>query len=461
MGQEAVQGPLRERYPTGGKTRMSGIDAWITVFSSGILMQYLGDNAAVTWFPIHTLHVCAAVKSVVHGGVSGSAEQRFVPLDSPAARSSNHPPIFAAIMRRTKGVKVLECHAFICKSEQAALALVQGCTHAYEHKEGWVESEPPKELYQIMEAMVDPDDPNTAVGSEDQLSDSRPPREGYFYSSRDDLVKSFNVYQPGQERMQPASQSQLATVVPPAHPPRAGGAVLPAPPPGYFADWDVGAGRPLMVFPGPYVSDEEYERNWRRKRSPERRKPRSTEHSRHQEYIDYPEPVNHRPRRARSPQGGDYYDEYGNRYYRGRRENDYGYRTEFPKTLERREYRDKHVDDLILYAPRYQRHIEAREPRGLRRERYHSPSREDRHRHAHADDYHGDGHRRERDDDHHAVHEDIHRMTLEDDRVIHEDRHIDYGGNFFMSDRDAPRREERRGRDPQYHDLIDSLGYIP
>ena len=39
--------------------------------------------------------------------------------------------------------KVLECHAFICKSEAAAMAMVHAATHAYEHKEGWTEEAPP------------------------------------------------------------------------------------------------------------------------------------------------------------------------------------------------------------------------------------------------------------------------------------------------------------------------------
>lgn len=58
---------------------------------------------------------------------------RFLPLDSPFARAPNptHPPLFAAILRRTTGIKVLECHAFICKREVAANALVRCCFHAY------------------------------------------------------------------------------------------------------------------------------------------------------------------------------------------------------------------------------------------------------------------------------------------------------------------------------------------
>merc|ERR1719189_1038710 len=62
-----------------------------------------------------------------------SAQPRFLPLDSPFARNPNinHPPLFAAILRRTTGIKVLECHVFICKRETAANALVRCSFHSY------------------------------------------------------------------------------------------------------------------------------------------------------------------------------------------------------------------------------------------------------------------------------------------------------------------------------------------
>ena len=85
------------------------------------------------FFPIEALHYCAAVRYVLVPGSdqerpNGAAvQQRFLPLDSPFARNPNmnHPPLFAAILRRTSGIKVLECHVFICKRETAANALVR------------------------------------------------------------------------------------------------------------------------------------------------------------------------------------------------------------------------------------------------------------------------------------------------------------------------------------------------
>ncbi|KAJ8964391.1 hypothetical protein NQ314_004961, partial [Rhamnusium bicolor] len=73
-------------------------------------------------------YVLVPEKNTLH-----SPSPRFLPLDSPFARTPNptHPPLFAAILRRTTGIKVLECHAFICKREVAANALVRCCFHAY------------------------------------------------------------------------------------------------------------------------------------------------------------------------------------------------------------------------------------------------------------------------------------------------------------------------------------------
>uniref|UniRef100_A0A1I7XAN5 PID domain-containing protein n=1 Tax=Heterorhabditis bacteriophora TaxID=37862 RepID=A0A1I7XAN5_HETBA len=108
----------------------------LSIWSNGILLEYIeGDKKSETaFFPINTLHYCAAVRYVNVSGYSieGGGE-RFLPLDSPFANipDSPHPPIFAAILRRTTGVKVLECHGFICTNNKAANALVRCCFHAY------------------------------------------------------------------------------------------------------------------------------------------------------------------------------------------------------------------------------------------------------------------------------------------------------------------------------------------
>ena len=168
-GLQGIQEPLRDLYPDQGlllaqKTDSIGIDSWLSVWSNGILVENVDENGREVnkFFPIESLHYCAAVRYVVipasaaandeenlksgdgephdpnrrmHQRESGSqAKIKFLPLDSPFSRNSNitlHPPLFACILRRTTGIKVLECHAFICKRDQAANALVRCCFHAY------------------------------------------------------------------------------------------------------------------------------------------------------------------------------------------------------------------------------------------------------------------------------------------------------------------------------------------
>lgn len=139
-GLQGIQEPLKELYPDTGLTSLKGIDSWLSVWSNGLLLENVDEkNTKITrFFPIESLHYCAAVRNVLvpassDGGSSNEKIQKFLPLDSPFARlpNLNHPPLFACILRRTTGIKVLECHAFICKREMAANALVRCCFHAY------------------------------------------------------------------------------------------------------------------------------------------------------------------------------------------------------------------------------------------------------------------------------------------------------------------------------------------
>merc|ERR1711963_120821 len=151
-GLQGIQEPLKELYPEDGALGAKGIDSWLSVWSNGFLLENMDENRKKVsrFFPIEALHYCAAVRYVlvpgsvnpaVNGGSTTStlnrdnknAQPRFLPLDSPFARNPNinHPPLFAAILRRTTGIKVLECHVFICKRETAANALVRCSFHAY------------------------------------------------------------------------------------------------------------------------------------------------------------------------------------------------------------------------------------------------------------------------------------------------------------------------------------------
>ena len=143
-GLQGIQEPLRELYPDQGAMGAKGIDSWLSVWSNGLLLENVDENhkRVTRFFPIESLHYCAAVRYVLVPAVGTASASvgpgleriaRFLPLDSPFARQPNinHPPLFACIMRRTTGIKVLECHVFICKRETAANALVRCCFHAY------------------------------------------------------------------------------------------------------------------------------------------------------------------------------------------------------------------------------------------------------------------------------------------------------------------------------------------
>lgn len=81
------------------------------MWSNGLLLEHIdGDNThEQAFFAIASLHYCAAVRYVNVSGyaVEGGGE-RFLPLDSQFANlaDTQHPPMFAAILRRTTGIKV-------------------------------------------------------------------------------------------------------------------------------------------------------------------------------------------------------------------------------------------------------------------------------------------------------------------------------------------------------------------
>ncbi|KAK6642178.1 hypothetical protein RUM44_013901 [Polyplax serrata] len=136
-GLQGIQEPLKELYPEQGALGARGIDSWLSVWSNGLLLENVDENhkKVTRFFPIESLHYCAAVRYVLvpEKASNNPSTPKFLPLDSPFARTPNpsHPPLFAAILRRVTGIKVLECHAFICKREMAANALVRCCFHAY------------------------------------------------------------------------------------------------------------------------------------------------------------------------------------------------------------------------------------------------------------------------------------------------------------------------------------------
>lgn len=70
----------------------------------------------------------------VDSGEKSSERKRFIPLDSPEAiraENAQNPPVFAAVFHRNRQQPADECHCFIAKTKQIAIALVQACSNAY------------------------------------------------------------------------------------------------------------------------------------------------------------------------------------------------------------------------------------------------------------------------------------------------------------------------------------------
>ncbi|KAH3883295.1 uncharacterized protein LOC127834272 [Dreissena polymorpha] len=127
-GLEAIQTPLRNRYPVNDDSTLEGIDAMLSISNSCLQLQYLSDSGDIVQFPIGSLTLCAAVRCVsTMNGSTGEAQARFVSLLDPAAGGQNahRPAIFTAITRRTQGRKVLDCHGFVCQNPRDALNLVR------------------------------------------------------------------------------------------------------------------------------------------------------------------------------------------------------------------------------------------------------------------------------------------------------------------------------------------------
>jgi len=260
VGIESIQTPCRDRFANNvdGDQRASGIDSVLSVYSSGLMLQYAADSSSTTWFPIQTLHVCAAVKAV-----SGSGPLRFVSLDTTAAQRSNNPPMFAAIMRRTKGIKVLECHVFICKSTQAAMALVQACTHAFQHKEGWLSSMPASGT--------------RIVSAEDGYKGGKAQS---FATGRSDLVQKFDV----SCRLDDCEPKAVGPVVPVMKPGMAGMG-------GYFADWNTYGGQPMMIVPtSPFYPGLEQMNQMKCKKKKKKKKECSSDEEEEVYYVRKPAP---------------------------------------------------------------------------------------------------------------------------------------------------------------------------
>jgi hypothetical protein len=89
----------------------------------------------VIFLPITALTYCASFRfSIVENDPSNQSsivDWRFMPIDKVPINEDKHPPLFCAITQRTQFLPGDECHCFITKSTDAALALVRTISQVY------------------------------------------------------------------------------------------------------------------------------------------------------------------------------------------------------------------------------------------------------------------------------------------------------------------------------------------
>ena len=113
-----------------------GIDAVLSVYDNGIQLTFTRQPHAVVFFPLTSLIYCASLRfSIIENDQTkptSAVDWRFMPLDEVAVNNDNkHPPLFCIVTRRTQILQGDECHCFITKSVDAALALVLTVSQVY------------------------------------------------------------------------------------------------------------------------------------------------------------------------------------------------------------------------------------------------------------------------------------------------------------------------------------------
>jgi hypothetical protein len=114
---------------------IKGIDAVLSVYDNGVQLAFTRQPHAVIFFPISSLIYCASLRfSIIENDQTKSAaivDWRFMPLDTIINNENKHPPLFCVSVKRTQILQGNECHCFITKSTNAAIALVETITQVY------------------------------------------------------------------------------------------------------------------------------------------------------------------------------------------------------------------------------------------------------------------------------------------------------------------------------------------
>ena len=113
------------------------VEVWLSVDNNGLGIQFASDPSFMLYYPIRSLVYCATIRFVRRTQTSDplSNGRYFVPLDSPELKqngNAQYPPLFTTVFQRTPHLPVNECHCFIIKNRQTALALIRACYKTYQ-----------------------------------------------------------------------------------------------------------------------------------------------------------------------------------------------------------------------------------------------------------------------------------------------------------------------------------------
>ncbi|UJR27144.1 hypothetical protein I4U23_008443 [Adineta vaga] len=137
-GLDAIQEPFSYQYPVDGTNTARGIDGVLSVYDNGIQLTFTRQSEAAVFFPITSLLYCASLRfSVIKNDRTKpktNVHWRFMPLDTASSKGENkHPPLFCAVFHRTQILPGDECHCFITKTSESALALIQTVSRVYKN----------------------------------------------------------------------------------------------------------------------------------------------------------------------------------------------------------------------------------------------------------------------------------------------------------------------------------------
>lgn len=147
-GLKALNDPLSQAYPISTNEAVSGIDSWLSVYTSGILLQLVdGPNPPIFWFPIQNLYIAAANKRVnyIDSDTREIQGTKFVELGEQEAQQSSHAPLFSFIARGSTDGRQ-QCYTFLASNDNTAFSLVDNAEYAYKNKSGHTNTIIPAEV---------------------------------------------------------------------------------------------------------------------------------------------------------------------------------------------------------------------------------------------------------------------------------------------------------------------------